>query len=143
MELPKIVDTMFPKTAKKLLNELATKKLTLAEFLTECAYWALKDGFNQLFPKSYPDKPSKANELEGMPEHEQSKFNYLDYFSKNPDVKLYYDKKAEIQNWNKGTEEWLADMFKYVPEEDFVSRGKIRNIILEFRSKCQPTSQKA
>lgn len=125
-----------PATAKDLLRRLKDKELTLDQFLSECAYWVLKDGFNQLFPKVSPEKPSEANELENMPEHEQNKFNYLDYFNKNPKVRDYYEKKAESKNWNRGTEEWLEDMFKYIPEEDFVSRGKIRNRILEFRSKC-------
>ena len=100
MELPKIVDTMFPKTAKKLLNELATKKLTLAEFLTECAYWALKDGFDELRPLALPNKPSKILEYESFT---IDKIHNLDrkYYEDYPEVLGYYHKLFWVINKNK------------------------------------------
>ena len=125
----------YPQTAKRLLNQLNIKELTLKDFLMECAYWALKDGFDELYPKPYPTPPNTEafREYESLSLERKLKVNY-DFFYKHPEINEYYQQKNFIKNHNNATLLWLKELQGYVPEGDSPSHQKIKNRILEFQA---------
>ena len=130
-----IQDVRLPATAKNLLHRLRdTKELTLPQFLQECAYWALKDGFDELRPRQFPQMPDKAIELENMPLPARLKLDYYKLYAEFPQIKEYYEQRIFIINYNKGVFEWLKEIKLYIPQDDELSHRKINERIFEFKA---------
>lgn len=129
-----IRDTRLPVTSINLLGRLRIKEFTLEQFLRECVYWALKDGFDELKPRQLPQRPSKVVEFENMPLHQRLKTDYLKIYADFPEVKDYYDQKIFIINYNKGVLEWLKELKSYITQDDELSHRRIDERIFEFKA---------
>lgn len=125
----------FSETSKNLLTQLRAKDITLEQFLRECAYWALKDGFDELRPYSFPTAPTTQafTEYETLPPERKTKVD-SDFFRKNYEIIEYYQQVLFIRHRNNGNLEWLEKILNHLPEEDFVMRKRIENRIMEFRA---------
>lgn len=121
-----------PERSKMLLQQLHEKKLTLKEFLMECAYWALSEGFDELKPKMSPSKPLRVGELEHKYENEKD-VDWAKILADNPEVRGYYDLAKETEAWNLGTLAWLWQMSHFIPKEDYPSQDKIQARIRLFK----------
>jgi len=126
------IDPRLPETGKRLLERLKKQEITLQEFLTECAYWALKDGFNEITPHQYPHKPKRAVEFENMSIQERKETDFNRLCNRYPEVKQYYDTCAWVKHSNQSNLSWLQEILSYIPEDDTLSRKRIENRILDF-----------
>jgi hypothetical protein len=122
-----------PAQSKRLLSSLQNREMTLDEFMVECAYWALKDGFDDLRPRPLPTKTGKVLEIEGFDMDTKAKFDYAKCYEKFPEVKKYYADRMTIINKNKSDLEWLEKIKGYIPEGDVSAREKIEQRILKFK----------
>jgi hypothetical protein len=118
-------DMRFPEMAKNLLTQFEQKKLTLSEFLRECAYWAIREGFDELRPAPYPTKPEAVVDFEGLPKEKRLRLGD-DYYIDHPEVKSYYEQKTFIRNLNNARLCWLQEILQYLPEEDQGTRNLIQ-----------------
>jgi len=76
--------------SKTLLKQLKEKEITLEEFLKECAYWAVAEGFDELKPKMFPTRPPRVVELEtrySIKEKAETDWNKI--YSDYPDTDIY------------------------------------------------------
>jgi len=127
------IDARLPETSKRLQERLVEKKITLEEFLTECAYWALKDGFKELTPKQYPsNKPQKVIELEQKTIEQRNAMDWHRLFVDYPQVEQYYKAYWFVKHINFANLSWLQEILSYIPEDDTLSRKRIENRILDF-----------
>jgi len=128
-------ETRFSGTSISLSDRLKAKELTLDEFLKECAYWALKDGFDELMPVQLPTRPTTNAfiEFEGLPELQKAKLD-PDFFRKHYEIIEYYQQVNSITWRNKYTLDWLKEIKGYLPADDLMSLQKLDNPILEFRA---------
>ena len=128
-----IIDPRLPETGKRLLECLKKQEITLQEFLTECAYWSLKDGFQELTPKQYPShKPEKVIELEQKTIEQRNAMNWHRLFIDYPQVEQYYKAYWFVKHINFANLSWLQEILSYIPEDDTLSRKRIENRILDF-----------
>lgn len=128
-------DTAYSTTSKNLINRLKTKEITLKEFLQECAYWALKDGFDDLRPMSFPTPPNSPafNEYDALLPERRAKID-LDFFKKNYEINAYYAQVLFVRNHNKANMDWLNHVKFYLSEEDLIMRQRVDNRLLEFNA---------
>ena len=128
------IDPRLPETGKMLLLKLERKEITLIEFLTECAYWVLKDGFDELIPKQLPYKPQEVIELDNKTPAQRATMNWNAILLDHPRIKQYYDTchYSKIANWSNFM--WLKEILSYIPIEDTLSREQIKNRISEFKT---------
>lgn len=126
-------DTQYSETAKNLLTQHRQKKITLAEFLSECAFWALRNGFQELTPAPLPTPPNTAawNEYQALTSLRKLKIE-SQFFSQNPEINEYYHQVSIIKQRNKHLLEWLREIRNYLPQEDEINLRKIDNRITEF-----------
>jgi hypothetical protein len=129
-----IPDTALSATSLSLLGRLRAKTLSIENFMRECAFWALRDGFDELRPKPYPTRPVRATELENMPLNQRLKLDYDKFYAEFPQIREYYEQRLYIRNWNKAALEWLNEIKRHIPEEDIISHKRIVERILEFRA---------
>lgn len=134
-------DVRFPQTALSLLNRFKKRELTFQEFMAECAYWALKDGFSSLKPFHYPAKPQKVIELQLIPKEKRSRLT-SQYYHDNPEIMQYIDVVFVLRHKNKANFEWLQKIKQYIPEGDLESHNKIDARILEFQAAMDVQEQK-
>jgi len=127
-------DVRLPALSKNLLGRLIVKELNLDQFLRECAYWAIKDGFDDLRPRHYPTKPTKALELENMPLQQRLHLDYYKLYMEFPQIRTYYEQTFFIRNHNSGVLSWLHEIKSYLPEDDTIIHNRINARILEFRA---------
>jgi hypothetical protein len=125
----------FSSTAKNILNKLQGRQITITEALQECAYWAIKDGFDELRVRPLPTRPhSQAfNEYELLPPKQRLKVD-AQFFYKNPEINDYYTQVNMVRNKNKAVYSWLQDLKKYIPAEDIVSHEKIDMRLQDFKN---------
>jgi len=135
-----VTDIRFPHTAKKLLSDLQSGKITLTEFLLECAYWALLDGFDELQPKPFPPKPDKVLEYEVMSLEKRSRLKSL-FFDDNPEINRYCAQRNKTKAANRAILNWLKEIKKYLPVEDTANIEKIDARILELETFLNATSE--
>ena len=132
--------------AKGLLAKLKVRggDLDMAEFLSECAYWALRDGFDEIRSYQYPSEPRTTAYVE-YAQFPREKRLRLDakFFTDNPEINGYGTQRLFIYHKNKSLLEWLQDLKKYIPAEDVVSQQKIDNRISQFRVEDDPLIEKA
>jgi hypothetical protein len=128
-----VFDIELPAQSKRLLSSLKNREMTLDEFMVECAYWALKDGFDNLRPKPLPTKTAKVVEIEGFDIDTKAKFDYAKCYEKFPEVKKYYADRLTITNKNKADLEWLEQILRYIPERDEQAREQVEQRILKFK----------
>lgn len=124
-------DLELSKTCKALLARLRSRELTLPEFLTECAFWAVKDGFDGLYPLQYPSKPADVKEYEQMSLERRIALN-SQFYQDHPSINAYYDQYQMVKNRNAGTLEWLIRVLDYLPKEDIITRSKVEARIKDF-----------
>lgn len=129
-----IHDVRLSATAKNLLHRLDIKELDYNDFLRECAYWAIKDGFDDLKPRQLSQPPNKVIELESMMLSQRLRLDYSKLYAEFPQVKDYYERKLFNINYNKGILDWLKEIKNYVSEDDQIFHLKIDARILEFRA---------
>lgn len=129
-------DVRFPDTSKGLLKRLWSKELTQEAFLRECAYWALKDGFEELRPHPAPNKPytQAFNEFEGLPPERKAKVD-PEFFRKNEEILKYYQDYYSAKWTNQHTLDWLKEIRSYLPPEDNVSIARVDERIKEFNAR--------
>jgi len=127
-----IKDMKLPALKNVLLNKLRLEEITLKQFMVECAFWAIKDGFDELRLKPYPTCPPRAQEIENMPIEQREKLDFAKLCSQFPQVKYYYEQKLIIANHNKGVLDWLRDIKFHIPTEDTLLQDKLDNRIAEF-----------
>lgn len=126
-------NTVFSGTSNKLVDRLIAKEITHDEFMRECAYWALKDGFDDLRPYPLPSAPTTEafREYDGLPPERQLKVAG-EFFLKNPEINEYFNRANSIKWKNKYILDWLKEIRAYIPAEDELSRRKIDNRIIDF-----------
>lgn len=129
MDLP--IQVKYPGKAKQLLADLQNKKISLPDFLKECAYWALEENFESLIPLTLPNMPAKVQEYEGYDFATIRKLDrkFYDYF---PEISEYYHKLCWVINKNKATLEWLQEIKRYIPSDDVSIQTKIDRHIQGF-----------
>jgi len=128
-------NTALSETSKNLLHRLRAKELTLQKFLRECAYWALRDGFDELSPLPLPTAP----ETEAFAEYENlSPFDKMkldnQFFQRNPEINLYYGQVSFIKWRNKSILDWLEEIKNYLPLEDEIYIRRIDERRLDFKA---------
>ena len=127
--------TYFSGTAKSLVDKLKAKDITLADFLRECAYWALKDGFDEIRPLPLPTPPNTQafNEFEALTPDRQQKVEQK-YFYNNLEILKHYQQALFIKHHNRYNLQWLKELRDYIPQDDTPSLAKIEQKILEFKA---------
>ena len=127
-------DIQLSGTAKHLLERIEKKQIDMDTFLRDCAYWAMKSGFDELKPHDYPLRPTTRAfvEFEKYPLERKDKVEQ-EYFHKHPEINEYYNQKRWTEAKNKGTQIWLEQIKGYLPEEDNMLRDKIDKRLEEFK----------
>ena len=120
--------------SKRLLTRLACGDLNIPSFLTECAFWSIKDGFDELVPHPLPTAPvtSPAYREYASLEPDQKRRLDAQFFLKNPEIIEYFAQRNSVIMRNKATLGWLKEMKGYLPEDDLVLQGKIDDKIMKF-----------
>jgi hypothetical protein len=118
-----------------LNRRLRAKEISLSEFLRECAYWALREGFDELTPLSFPSEPKSEAFIEYnnlLPE-KQAKVD-LEFFRKNEEILSYFQQIAFIRQKNKAIMGWLKEIKGYLPPDDEVMFRRIDDRLFEFQA---------
>jgi len=102
-------DLNHPAKMKQLLSDLDSKKITMQQFLSECAYWNLQ----YLEDYRYKPLPSKPKDV----------------------TPAYIYSATKIEGINRGNFGRLKEILKNLPEEDFISRKKVSDVMKEFDKK--------
>ena len=120
-------------TSTQVLNRLRAKEITLPGFLTECAFWAVRDGFEELAPHPLPTVPTTEafNEYINLPFAQRERLDGT-FFLNHPEVNGYYQQVNSVKWRNKFILDWLKDLKGYLPVDDEIYLRKIDNRILEF-----------
>jgi hypothetical protein len=119
--------------SKSMLKQLQEKKINEKDFLMECAYWALAEGFDELKPRELPLRPERVVELERKYTiKEKNETDWLQVYRDYPEVKAYYEIYEHVKHWNENCQLWLKDMLSYLPEQDKPNREKIEVRLKEF-----------
>lgn len=115
---------------KQLLGDFQSKKITMQELDTECAYWYL-DCFAEIHRRPTPTTPSRYQEYLNS-SHDEKK-NYNKNFWGLPDIKTYLNEKEYIEQEHKDfifhLEKWKA----LIPEGDVLAHTKFFEKICEFK----------
>ena len=130
-----VSDVRFSTTAKNLLNQLIGKQISLDGFLRECAYWALREGFDELRPHPLPTPPdtNAFKEFEALPKQKRDNVDPV-YFRNNPEILSYYTQVNFIKSRNAANLFWLKEIKSYLKNEDELLLGKIAARIMEFNA---------
>ena len=120
-----------PQVCKALLARLRSRQISMPEFLTECAFWAAKDGLNDLRSLPFPTKPQDVKEYEQMVLERRMALN-ASFYQDHPAINAYYDQYRMVKNHNASTLEWLCRVLEYLPKEDYITRQKVEARISEF-----------
>jgi len=122
-------------TSKALLNKLQTKQITLDEFLRDCAFWAIKDGFDELEVLQEPTPPNTQafREYDNLPLDRKQKVD-TSFFVKNEEINKYYQQVNWVRQRNSGRLVWLKEIIKYLPQDDIILRQKVESRIFEFQA---------
>jgi hypothetical protein len=123
----------FSGVAKNLLAKLKAKDISLDEFLRECAYWAFKDGFDDLRVRPLPSRPRTQafNEYENLTPDKKLKVD-PQFFIKNPEINEYYSQASLVKNYNRANYDWLKKLKSYLPKEDEACLLKINTRLQDF-----------
>ena len=123
----------FSEISKNLLSRLRTRELAIGEFLRECAYWAIREGFDELMPLFLPTSPTTQAfmEYEAILPERRRRIDY-DFFLKNPEINEYYQQVKFVCNRNQAIVEWLKEIRDYLLPDDFILLKKIDDRLLEF-----------
>ncbi len=127
-------NTNFSGTAKVLLEKVRYKQLTMDEFLRECAYWVIKDGFDELRVKPFPSLPNTEafKDYHTLTHMRRTKVDPVT-FLRNPEILDYFDQVRLVRNMNRTCFEWLKDIRDRIPEDDVVCLEKVNSRIQEFQ----------
>ena len=127
-------NTNFSGTAKVLLQKVRGGDLTMDEFLRECAFWALKDGFDNLRVYPFPYKPQSEafKDYHTLTHMRRTKVDPVT-FLRNPEILDYFDQVRRVRNMNRNSFEWLKQLREYIPTDDMANLEKISARIQEFQ----------
>jgi hypothetical protein len=105
---------MSEKLSKNLLHDLEKKAINLHELNEECVSWLLNvdSVYNDLIPRYFPSKTPMVIEYEEIPDNDKKRLN-KDYFTENPDILDYYDKRFNYFSYNFFRLEWLKKARDY------------------------------
>lgn len=117
--------------AVNLIGQLEGGKITHDDFMRECAYWAVREGFDDLKPLPLPTKPQEVFDFEQLPEYTREKLNNK-YYDDHPVINSFYQQIRFVKDRNKTNFEWLREILEYIPQEDIPTRQKIENRIQDF-----------
>lgn len=118
-------------TGKTLLNKLRAKEITFAEFMQECAYWTIKDGFDELRALPLPTAPGTQafKDYENLLPAQKAKLDPI-YFSKNPEINEYYRQVFMVKKHNIDVLNWLKEISAHIPKEDTITQQVIETKLL-------------
>ena len=127
-------DVNFSGTAKSLLNRLNARDLTMEAFLRECAFWAIKDGFDEIRVRPYPSKPQTEafRDFYMLPPGRRAKVEPT-VFLRNPEILAWFDQCRRVRNMNIACFNWLKELREYIPAEDLTCLDKVSAKIQEFQ----------
>ena len=120
-------------TSKALLDKLLKKKVTLEQFLKDCALWAMNPiQWEDLRVIQYPTRP----DTEAFRKYEEKPLEIrqqvkLSFYHQNPEIMDYYRQKRVIWWKNKHTLEWLEELKKLLEGTEYIE--KIEQKILDFK----------
>lgn len=128
-------ELLFSQTAVTLLRRLRADELTYADFLKECAYWAIKDGFDEIRPLPLPTPPNTEayREYEALPPERRRKVDQK-FFYEHLEINAYYSQVLFVKQRNKANLGWLIEIGAYIPQEDTINLARIDEKILELRA---------
>lgn len=115
----------------ELHRKLKTRQIPLDEFLKEISYVALRYGFDELIPRQYPREPQELVEYNQLSKYQKGQMN--NDFWWQDSIRNYLDVKSQVTAHNHGVLCWLKEISTYIPQEDFLSQGKIKNRLHEFK----------
>lgn len=120
-------------TSLTLLTRLRSKELTIEQFLRECAYWAIKEGFDEIQPLHYPTPPNTQAfyDYQALPPFRKVKVEQT-FFDKYPEILEYYRQCFWVKHRNKTHLDWLKEIQTYILEDDTLTLQKIDDRIFEF-----------
>ena len=96
-----------PRRKHYLLRQLRSHEITLDEFLSECAEWAVETlGDIHFIP--LPKKPQSVIGYENIPEELVKSFN-SEYYKDHPEVLPYYEEVKRVKTINQDLYNWLRD----------------------------------
>jgi hypothetical protein len=121
--------------SKNIYNHLQAKQLTFADFMRECAFWAIKDGFDELRPYPLPSKPNTQAfmDFELLSPERKAKVD-PGFFRINYEIMDYYRQAFYICQRNQANLDWLKEIKSYLSPEDTIMISKVDNRILEFNA---------
>lgn len=128
-------NTQLSRTSLRLLGRLRSREWDISQFLGECAYWTLREGFADLTPSSLPTPPDTDafREFSNLSPAQKKKMQQ-DFFFQNPEINAYFGKVFFVHQENMAVLKWLQEIREYVPREDILSLEKIEVRILEFQA---------
>lgn len=134
MEIKPIAE--MPEIANNLLKRLKDKRITLDEYLTECAYWYMEVSFDKIKFKPYPYKPTEVIEYENMNPYKKEHLSDS-YFNERWQIGKYYEEEYKTKWVNVKNLRQMEEVYEYIPSGDTVNRGKLREKIRDFRLKME------
>ena len=123
-------------TLNKLLNRLTTHQISLAEYLTEGAYWYMSDTFNTISWKPMPTKPSEVRDFEKLTYNQKDRLTD-EYYDDNYQIGIYYESLYLIKCINVGNYKNMLLVYQHIPEGDTVNREKLRKKINYFNNRIE------
>uniref|UniRef100_A0A6H1ZWD6 Uncharacterized protein n=1 Tax=viral metagenome TaxID=1070528 RepID=A0A6H1ZWD6_9ZZZZ len=114
-----------------LLYKIRDKKITMADFDRECAYWALAY-LNEYKFTPYPTKPTQIVEYQNRKRYDV-KFRVEDKFWQQDEIKPYMASFKIARGRNISNGSWLEFMKNSIPAEDTPNQEKIQELLLEYR----------
>jgi len=138
-----ILELRLVKTGKDLLRRLDSKGLTFSEFMRECAYWALKDGFDELRPKPYPTKPQQVVEYEALDKYAREKYDWQKLRENRPQdyevMQKYFEQRLAVKNENKAILERLETIKTNLLPDDVLNQARVQQRIYDFEPQALET----
>ena len=122
-----------PERKNKLLTDLKEKKLTMNQFLIECALWSLEPPcFAEIIVKQYPVPPPEWQEYADLNPKDKREMK-PEFFHQLP-IKLYLQSRSRILSWNKGQYDRLKEIKAVLPDtqENFNHHQRIDAKLREF-----------
>ena len=138
------IDLAFaPTKARKLLGDLASRKISILELSRECAYWSMSDEcFRDLRPLPEPTRPQVLVDYDYEPFSRKEKLKQDPAFWKQPEVFNYLEAKEKVKNHNKVCVLRLKEMKDLIPPDDIPAQQKINARLAEFLGWLPPLPEK-
>jgi len=104
-----------PERQANLLNDLRSNKITMAQFLHDCALWALEPQcWVEVVVKQYPLPPPEYEEYARL--SPKDKLGMKPEFFQQLPIKLYLQARSRVLSWNKGKYDQLNTLKEWLPD---------------------------